>query len=97
FPNSNVVFFAQADDPAKVAADAAGSRSTDPLASVFGKWEAVENSALALAEAANLLTVAGRTCSNGKPAPVQDPEWRTFVEELRTSSLAAYTAATEKN
>ena len=97
FPNSNVVFFAQSEDPDKIVGDQAGSRSTDPLTGVFGKWEAVENSALALAEAADLLTLPGRTCSNGKIAPVQDAEWKTFVRELRASSLAAYKAAKEKN
>src|SRR5207249_2087574 len=93
FPNSNVVFFAQSEDPAKVTPDAQGSRSTNPLASPFGKWEAVENSSLALAEAADLLMTPGRRCSNGRQAPVADPEWSQFVQEMRTVSAAAYKAA----
>ncbi len=97
FPHSNVVFFAQSEDPAKVAEDPAAGTSPNPLTGVFGKWEAVENSALALAEVTSLLTVAGRTCSNGKPVPVQDAEWKTFVQELRTASLAAYKAAKNKD
>ena len=97
FPSSNAVFFAQTEDPAAVTPDREGSRSTNLLTSVLGKWEGVENCALALAESADLLMAPGRLCSNGRPAPVQDPEWRAFVQELRTASLAAYAAAKAKN
>ena len=57
FPNSNVVFFAQGNDPAAVPKDADGTTSVNPLAGVYGGWEAIENSSIALAEAANLLTI----------------------------------------
>src|SRR5579863_8318229 len=53
FPNSNVIFAAQSQDPAKVPEAKDPSVATDPLANTYGKWEAVENSSLALAEAAN--------------------------------------------
>ena len=33
--------------------------ATDPLASTFGGWQAVENAALALTDAANLLSIPG--------------------------------------
>src|SRR5580692_8518091 len=48
FPNSNVIFFAQSEDPAKVPPAKDPALATDPLADAYGKWEAVENSALAL-------------------------------------------------
>jgi hypothetical protein len=63
---------------------------------VYGGWVAVENSALALSESANLLTIP-RICSNGKPAPVTEPDWVKFVEGLRASGLVAYQAAQTKN
>jgi hypothetical protein len=96
FPNSNVVFAAQSDDPDKVKKSADPSTATDPLASVYGGWEAVGNSALALREAARLLEVP-RACSNGKPAPIQSPTWKQGLTELRAAGLAAYQAAQKKN
>ena len=63
YPASNVIFAAQGDDPAAVPKAADPSTATNPLASSYGGWEAVENSSMALVEAANLLTIPGRTCA----------------------------------
>jgi hypothetical protein len=71
--------------------------ATDPLASVFGGWQAVENAALALAESASLLSIPGRTCANGVPVPVKDPEWETFVQQVRDESMKSYAAAKAKD
>jgi hypothetical protein len=97
FPNSNVVFFAQGTDPAGVPKDADGTTSVNPLASVYGGWEAIENSSIALAEAANLLTIPGRTCANGKPVPVANADWQRFVQGLRDAGMASYKAAQSKD
>ncbi len=96
FPNANVVFFAQENDPASVQRVPKPSSATDPLAGVYGGWEAIENSSLALSESANLLTIP-RVCSNGKPAPVKNPDWIKFVEGLRAAGLVSYQAAQSKN
>ena len=37
-PNSNVIFFAQGNDPADVKPAADPSSATDPLASPYGGW-----------------------------------------------------------
>jgi hypothetical protein len=97
FPNSNVIFFAQSEDPAKVAPAKDPSVATDPLANTYGKWEAVENSGLALAEAANLLTIPGRKCSNGLPVPIGNADWPKFVQGLREAGMKAYKAAQSKD
>lgn len=97
FPNSNVIFFAQEDDPAKVPPAKDPSLSPNPLASTYGGWTAVENSAQALSEAANLLILPGRKCANGLPVPINNPDWAKFVQGLRETSLAAYKAAQSKN
>ena len=97
FPNSNVVFLAQGTDPASVPKDADGTTSVNPLASVYGGWEAIENSSIALAEAANLLTIPGRMCANGKPVPVQNADWQRFVQGLRDAGMASYKAAQSKD
>jgi hypothetical protein len=97
FPNSNVIFFAQSNDPAKVKQDKDPSAATDVLASTYGGWGAVENSSLALVEAANLLTLPGRKCSNGKDVPINNADWGKFVQQLRDAGMTAYKAAQSKN
>jgi hypothetical protein len=97
FPNSNVIFAAQTQDPAGVKPDADATASVNPLAGMYGGWQAIENSGLALAEAANLLTIPGRRCSNGKPVPLQNADWQQFVKGLRDAGMAAYKAGQSKN
>src|SRR5580698_8808507 len=97
FPNSNVIFFAQSEDPDKVPPAKDPATATDPLADTYGKWEAVENAALALSEAANLLTIPGRKCSNGLPAPLANPDWPKFVQGLRDAGKKVYDAAKAKS
>jgi cytochrome c556 len=71
--------------------------ATDPLKSTFGGWQAVENAALALAESSNLLLLPGRLCSNGVAAPVADPDWTKFVQEVRDASMQAFKLAQAKD
>jgi hypothetical protein len=97
YPNSNVIFSAQSQDPAEVKPAAQPSAATDPLTSSYGKWTAVENSSLAIAESANLLMLAGRKCSNGVDVPLKSPEWIKFVKELRAAGMTSYKAAQSKN
>jgi hypothetical protein len=97
FPNSNVIFAAQTQDPAGVKQDADATASVNPLAGMYGGWQAIENSGLAIAEAANLLTIPGRLCSNGKPVPLQNADWQQFVKGLRDAGMAAYKAGQSKN
>ena len=99
YPAANVVFFAQADNPAdvKFIPGHDPGMSTDPLTSTLGGWMAVENAALALAESANLLSIPERRCSNGAPVPTKDPAWTTFVQEVRDASMQSYRAAQAKD
>jgi len=97
YPSANVFFAAQGDEPSTIKPDPKPSVSPNLLTSTFGKWEAVENSALALAESASLLTIPGRKCSNGVDVPLKNPDWEKFVTELREAGLVAYKAAQSKN
>ena len=99
YPAANVVFSAQADDPAEVKLPPGHdpSMSTDPLTSTFGGWQAIENAALALAESANLLSIPERKCSNGVPVPTKDPAWTMFVQQLRDESMKSFKAAQAKD
>jgi cytochrome c553 len=96
YPNSNVIFAAQNDNPADVKPDKDPSTAVNPLASAYGKWEAVENSALALVESATLLAVP-RRCSNGIAAPITAPDWPKFVQELRVAGMKTFEAAKAKD
>lgn len=96
YPASNVIFAAQDGNPAEVKQDKNASTSVNPLASSYGGWQAVENSALAIVESANLLTVA-RKCSSGVAVPVRNADWAKFVQGLRDAGMVAYKAAQLKN
>jgi hypothetical protein len=93
FPNANVIFATESDDPAAVRRDARPSTSTNPLAGLYGGWQAVENSSLALMESADLLNLSGRVCANGKSVPVDEPQWKAAVQALRESARATAAAA----
>jgi hypothetical protein len=90
FPNSNIIFDAQNNDPTKKKAD-------EQFGNPYGGWQSVENAAIALAESANLLIIPGRVCSNGKPAPLNRADWPGLVQGLRDASMASYKAAQSKN
>src|SRR5579863_8174201 len=97
FPHSNVVFYTQRYDPVDVKRASEPSASTDPLTGVFGGWEAVENSALTMADAADLLTTPGRKCSNGRDVPIGNADWAKLVNGLREASMVSYKAALTKD
>lgn len=96
FPQSNVIFAGQTDVSA-IPHDALPAMSPNPLTSVYGGWQAVENSSLALAESAKLLVVPGRTCANGKAVPVEDADWVKDVSAMHDAALEAYKAAQTKS
>ncbi len=97
FSSSNVVFFAQGTDPSTVPQDTDPSSAVNPLAGVYGGWEAIADNGIAIAEAANLLAIPGRTCANGKPVPVQNADWQRFVQGLRDAGMAAFKAGQSKD
>jgi hypothetical protein len=96
YPQSNVIFTAQVEDPASFKPATHQSTSSDPFTSAYGGWEAVENSGLAMAETANLLLVP-RQCSNGKPARIQNADWQMWVQELRDAAVGVNKAGQAKN
>lgn len=97
YPSSNVVFAAQTQNPTEIKPAADPAMSPNLLTSAYGKWNAVENSSLALAESAGLLNTPGRKCSNGLSVPLRSADWTKMVQSLREAGLAAYRAAQTKN
>lgn len=98
FTFANIVFDAQTADPGAPREPAEiGRTATETYRNVYGGWQEVENSALALAEAASLIMIPGRRCENGKPVPVHEETYRKAAEELVAAGLAAYKAAQSKS
>jgi hypothetical protein len=97
FPNSNVIFDAQDKNPGAEVDPNDPTDSVHVFHSTYGGWESVENAAMALAEAANLVALPGRTCANGKPVPLNDPEFQKGLAGLRDVALASYKAAQSKD
>ena len=92
FPNSNILFDVQDNDPAKKKPDPNG-----PYIGTYQGWEGVENAGLALAEFATLILQPGRVCSNGKPVPLNQPDFVKFAQALRAVGMEEYNAAKTKS
>ena len=103
FPNSNIIFTVQTHDPAEKkttpegAAAAGGFNWTIWGSDIYPGWELVDYAAVALAESAPLMLTPGRRCENGKPVPVNDPDWIKFTQELADAGKAAYKASQTRN
>ena len=98
FPNSNLIFDAQQNDPGappKKASEGGGATAT--FASIYTGWQVVENAAIALSESTDIILKPGRVCSNGKPVPLQRADFQKFARGLREAGLAALEAAKSKS
>ena len=93
FPNSNILFDAQDKDPGAPPDPKDPAAAAHPYAGTYGGWERVENASIALAEAANLITLPGRVCQNGKPVPLDNEIYQKGVQALRDVAAEAYKAA----
>jgi hypothetical protein len=88
FPNSNIVFDVQSDDPAKQKPD---------LKKVYAGWQTVEYAAVAMQEASNLLLIPGRKCENGNTAPVAQADYRGWAQGLVDAAGKVLVAAKTRN
>lgn len=48
-------------------------------------------------DSVDLILKHGRTCQNGKPVPVQQPDFQKFARDMRQAGLVALQAARTKN
>jgi cytochrome c2 len=103
FPNSNIIFTVQTHDPAEkkkagdTAVTAGGFNWAMWGSDLYSGWEIVDYAAIALAESAPLMLTPGRRCENGKPVPVNDPDWIRFTKEMAEVGRAAYRASQTRN
>ncbi len=93
FPNSNILFDVQSVDPGAPPAAAAGGGATATFSGIYAGWQVVENAAIALGEAANLITIPGRLCENGRPVPLGQADWAVFTEGLKDAADVMLVAA----
>jgi len=99
FPNSNLLFDVQQHDPGapkKPAASTDGG-ATSTYANVYTGWQVVEGAAAAIDESVDLILKTGRVCSNGKPVPVTNADYRSSAQALRVAARKALVAAKAKN
>jgi cytochrome c553 len=97
FPNATLIFDVQQNDPAAPKKKADSGSSTDTYASAYSGWEMVENAAIALTDGVDLILKPGRTCQNGKPVPIDQPDFKKFAREMREAGRVALQAARTRN
>ena len=99
FPNSNILFDVQVNDPGAPPVKKEGDTgsASSAFASIYTGWQVVENAAVALEEAADIISKPGRLCENGKPVPLAEATFKKGVEELRAAAKATLIAAKTKN
>ena len=97
FPNSNILFDVQSVDPANPPPAAAGGGATANFSGIYSGWQMVENAAIALGEAANLIVIPGRRCENGRDVPLSEPNWAQFTQQLKDAADVALVAARAKD
>jgi len=61
------------------------------------EWAVVQDSAIAISEAAALISMPGRLLSNGQKVPLERADWIKFTQELVDAGSASYKAAQSKN
>jgi mono/diheme cytochrome c family protein len=102
FPNSNIIFNVQTNDPGAPAkpgpeGTAAGFSWTTWGAGLYSGWQIVDYAAIALADSAPLLLTPGRRCQNGRPVPVDRPDWIKYTQELAEVGRTAYRVSQTRN
>jgi hypothetical protein len=97
FPNANLIFDVQQNDPGVPKKKTGDGSSTETYSSAYSGWEIVENAAIALTDGVDLILKPGRSCQNGKPVPVQQADFQKFARDMREAGRVAFQAARTKN
>jgi hypothetical protein len=64
---------------------------------IYPGWLAVDQAAVALTETSHLLATPGRRCQNGRPVPVDRPDWQKYVDDLDRVGKDLYAASKARN
>jgi len=87
FPQSNIVFDMQSNDPGKPAKAGDGTgNATSQYSTIpeYAGWNAIVTAGVALQETANLILIPGRKCGNGQPVPVDQENFKKWAADLAT-------------
>jgi hypothetical protein len=88
FPNSNIIFDVQDNDPVTKKPDPNG-----PYLAQYQGWEGVENAGIALAEVATLVLLPGRSVPTANPYPSARP---TSFSTLELSGRPEWRSTTRR-
>ncbi|HEX5110140.1 MAG TPA: cytochrome c [Vicinamibacterales bacterium] len=102
FPNSNLIFTVQELEPEKLPPQPPSSKPGGLTIFEWGQqiytgWPVVENAAASLADASTLMLVPGLRCENGRLAPVAEPDWIRFTDEMIAIAKRTYRLAQTRN
>ncbi len=103
FPNSNLLFTVQTRAPAAPvpppdpAAKGAGFSVFEWGQGIYTGWPVIENAAAALADASPWMLSPGLRCENGRLAPVTEPDWIRFTEQMVSVARRGYRLSQSKN
>jgi len=83
FPNANIIFNTQLKDPGE-------DKGKPPVPfdyvlwgqTAYHGWQQVDQAAMALQETSALFMLPGRKCQNGRPVPINKPDYQRFTQEL---------------
>jgi mono/diheme cytochrome c family protein len=100
FPNANILFNLQIKDPGAQVKKQTGATPFDYVewgSTVYPGWLAIDQAAVAITETAPLLLTPGRRCQNGKPVPVDRPDWKQYVAALEEVGKLAHRESKARN
>jgi len=102
FPHANILFNTQNHDPGalftkKPTAPGAPQDFLEWGYGIYPGWQAVDQAALAIIDTSSLFLVPGRRCENGRPVPVDNPDFRKWVTELIATGDELYRASQTRN
>jgi hypothetical protein len=101
FPNSNLIFAVQQQDPGAPKGpnnvQAGTSTYFDWGMGIYTGWQVVDNAAVALIDLSPMMLNPGLRCENGRAAPVTDPDWIKFTEQMITISKQVYRLSQNRN
>jgi mono/diheme cytochrome c family protein len=98
FHNSNLIFSIQEVDAADLPPKPPPSRPDgltifDWGLLAYSGWPVVENAATAIADASALMMLPGLRCENGRAAPVSEPDWIRFTDQMISVARRTYRLA----
>ena len=103
FPNSNLLFTVQTRDPAAPQPkptpeqEKQGFSVFDWGQGIYGGWQTIDNAAIAIADAGPLMLTPGIKCENGRVAPVTEPDWIKYTEDMMAVARKMYKLSQARN